>query len=216
MCDGHGLTNVVLRFVARHNPSKLRLGNKVRYYSGNCSSEQAQQHIKQEFISSLNSSGYNVLCRDYPGCGVDNVLVECGEVTREKRDLSQTTTLHRVKRAATHEVAITFDFFIELRDEATANAQQKWKDIDGTLEKMKESTLQSGQLNLSIRDFPMQMKPDSFETVDFEAQLQCPPGSVPRDDSFTCGRSFTIFHVLFHFMFVVVPCLHGICCTVRD
>ena len=170
----------------RHNPNRLRLGSKVRYFSGDCSSQQVQKQIKQEFISTLNSSAYSELCRDYPGCGVDKVLVECGEVTREKRDLS------RVRRDYTHEVQVTFDFFIELRDEATANAQQKWQQLENTLEKMKDSTRQRGRLNLSIRDFTIQVMPDSFETVDFEAQLQCPPGSVPRDDSFTCGRSFTL------------------------
>ena len=194
----------------RHNPNRLRLGSKVRYFSGDCSSQQVQKQIKQEFISTLNSSAYGELCRDYPGCGVDKVLVECGEVTREKRDLSRTTTWHRVKRAATHEVAITFDFFIELRDEATANAQQKWQQLENTLDNMKDSTQQSGRLNLSIRDFPMQMKPDSFETVDFEAELQCPPGSVPRDDAFTCGRSF-IYTVV-----CVCSSLHGVCRKIRE
>jgi len=183
------LSNVAVCVAAKHNAEGVRLRSKLQYYSGDCTTKETQLYIKQEFIAALNSSSaYSTLCRAFPGCGVDNVLVKCGEVTRRKR------YTHIVKRSSTHNVQVTFDFFIKLRDEADVDATDLWDEIEDTFEKMKDSVRQSidsGRLNLTVRDVSMQIKPNSFEAVDSEAQLQCPTGALPRDDSFTCGMSLT-------------------------
>ena len=182
--------NVFVCVAAKHNAERVRLRSKLQYYSGDCTTKETQFYIKQEFIAALNSSSdYNTLCRAFPACGVDNVLVECGVVTRRKRDT------RRVKRDSTHNVQIKFDLFIKLREESNVDAVNLWEETENTFEKMKESVRQSidnGRLNLTVRDLSMQIRPHSFEAVDSEAQLQCPPGSIPRDDSFTCGTSITI------------------------
>ena len=190
---GFILASVVICVAAKHVSERARLRSKLQYYSGDSTNNETQLYIKQEFIAALNSSSsYNNLCRAFPACGVDNVLVECGEVTRRKREP------FRVKRDLTHNVQITFDFFIKLRDEATVDAGKLWEETEDTFEKMKESVRQSidsGRLDLTVSD--LQIKPESFEAVDSEAQLQCPPGSIPRDASFTCGMSMTSLYVVY-------------------
>ena len=197
--------------------------SEVRYFTGDCSSNETQLEIKQEFINALNASVYNTLCRAYSGCGIDNVVVECGpiqtrrrkrHVTYNKRAISDRSVHHRqgirsvhdvtqqlsrrFKRDYTHELFISFDFFIELRDEPDVSAVDKWDKIVATFDEVMEvteSSIENGTLNLEIENFPMQLDTTSLRVE--ESELYCPPGSIAQDDRFTCGTSFhyiTKFH----------------------
>ena len=172
--------------------------SSLRYYSGDCSSTDTQRRIKEKFITALNSSGYSLACTAHAECGVDNVEVKCGEVSRRKRDLFQTKTWHRterVKRSYTHEVTITFALVTAVP--RVADAVEKWNQIEATLDSLKESlnrSIVTGKLDIAVSGFPMQMHQGSFEMIDGEAQLHCPPGSVPRDSSFTCGMSPSLLY----------------------
>ena len=170
--------------------------SKLRYFTGDCSSTETQRRIKEKFITALNASDYSLICRAHSDCGVDNVEVKCGEVTRRKRDLSQTKTWHqRVKRAYTHEVTITFALVTAVP--RVSDAVEKWNQIEATLDSLMASlnrSIATGKLDIAVSDFPMQMHQGSFEMIDGEAQLQCSPGSVPRDDSFTCGMSPSLLY----------------------
>ena len=57
------------------------------YYSGDCNSKEAQDQIKQNFISLLNQQFIpSALCRDHAAdCNVGNVNVFCGATTSSKR-----------------------------------------------------------------------------------------------------------------------------------
>ena len=118
------------------------------------------------------------------------MVVECGSETRRKRRHTS-AAVHRtirIKRDYTHEVQVTFDFFLELRDEPDVSAQDKWTRIESTLDDMgnyMKNDIADGGLSLEIDNFPMQIEPDTFKR-DY-AELQCPPGSLARDDTFTCG-----------------------------
>ena len=205
--------SVVIYFV-----DEAREKNMLRYYSGDCSSNETHNQIREEFIRSLNSSGLQSLCRLHAGCGVDNVVVKCGPVSRRKRDVTldnqmggdvvskrntggtmwryAAPVIHRsgrVKRSYTHKLEITFDFFIELHHDPDVDANKRWPEIGDTFAAMKTDTQQkiaSGQLNLEIENFPTEIDAASYVTDDYPT-LQCPPNSQPQPATFTCGRSFT-------------------------
>ena len=200
----------------KHSTTHSRLKSELQYFTGDCSSNETQLEIKQEFINALNASVYNTLCRAHPGCGIDNVEVECGpiqtrrrkrQVTYNKRAISDRSVHHRhgirsvhyvtqqlsrrFKRDYTHELFISFDFFIELRDEPDVSAVDKWDEIEATFDEVvevTESNIKNGTLNLEIENFPMQLDTESFRFD--ESELYCPPGSIAQDDRFTCGTSF--------------------------
>ena len=199
-------------------PTQSRIMSELRYLTGDCSSNETQLEIKQEFMNALNSPKllYPSLCTAYPDCGIDNVEVECGpiqtrrrkrHVTYNKRAISDRSVHHRqgirsvqdvtqqlskrFKRDCTHELFISFDFFIELRDEPDVSAVDKWVEIEATFDEMvkvTESSIENGTLNLEIENFPMQLDTTSFRFG--ESELYCPPGSTAQDDRFTCGTSF--------------------------
>ena len=158
----------------------------LEYCSGDCTTKDAQVFIKQAFIGALNSSSaYSTHCQNFTGCGVNNISVECSQVTRRKRDTRS------VKRNCTHNDQITFDLFIKLRDEVVFDATKMWGDITDVFKKMSEDigqSIGSGQFDLAVTGLPMQVKPDSL------FRLSCPPGSLPRFATFTCCMSITTQH----------------------
>ena len=61
----------------------------LHYFSGNCSSPEAQAQIKQNFIEILNASLFKEICNDpayKDDCKVENVKVTCSE-ERKRRAL---------------------------------------------------------------------------------------------------------------------------------
>ena len=164
----------------------------LEYCSGDCTTKDAQLFIKQAFIAALNSSSaYSTHCQNFTGCGVNNISVECSQVTRRKRDTRS------VKRNCTHNVQITFDLFIKLRSWVVLKANKLSADIRRVFKKMSEDirqSIDSGQLDLAVTGLPMQVKPDSLEKVDYHSRLLCPPGSLPRKSTFTCRKSMTTKH----------------------
>ena len=155
--------------------------HKLEYCSGDCTTKEAQLFIKQEFVAALNSSSaYSTHCQKYTGCGVNNISVECSQVTRRKR------VTHSVKRNCTHNVRIVFELFIKMRDEALFDAAKLLVEIEDTFTKMRESirqTIDTGQLDLAVTD--------SFENVYSKPYFQCPPGSLANNETLTCRMSIT-------------------------
>ena len=190
--------------------------NWLNYYSGDCSSNETQKLIKEGFIRAMNSSALQSMCNEPGGCGFDNVVVKCGPVSRRKRDVTLDSqmggdavskrntggtiwnyaapVIHRtgrVKRSYTHELEITFDFFIELHHDPDVDANKRWAEIFDTFAAMKNNTQQkiaSGQLNLEIENFPTEIDAASYRTGN--PTLQCPPNSQPEYATFSCGKSF--------------------------
>ena len=173
--------------------------SEVRYFTGDCSSEETQNQIKQQFITVLNSSeALGWLCTKYPGCGIDNVVVECGlvqerkkrEVTSDKQTIGdrylRSVRGNRIKRDYTHELYISFDFFIKHHDEPDGSG--KWQEIKKTfneLETLTQLNIKNGTLDLEIENFPMELDKTSFRMKG--PVLYCPPGSMARYSSFNCG-----------------------------
>jgi len=158
--------------------------NKLEYCIGDCTTKEEQVFIAQEFIAVLNSSSaYSTHCQTFTGCGVTNFSLQCSQVTRRKRDTRS------VNRNCTHNAQITFALFIKVRDEELLDADKRWAEIQDTLSKMREYIRQSidnGQLDLTVTD--------SFEIVYFRPHFQCPPGSLPSNETLTCRMSITTQH----------------------
>ena len=191
----------------------------MRYFTGDCSSEETQNQIKQQFITVLNSSvGLSFLCTKYPGCGIDNVDVECGLVQeRKKREIKKREitsdkqtirdryirSLHgnRIKRDYTHELFISFDLFIKLHDEPDGSG--KWTEIKKTfneLETLTQSNIENGTLDLKIENFPMELDRTSFRTNG--PVLYCPPGSKARYSTLGCGELLhSDIYILFNIIY---------------
>ena len=179
--------NVVVCIAAKYYAAYVALRSKLQYFSDDCTLKETQLRIKHEFLVFLNASSYGIVCRSFTVCGLDNVSVECGEVTRQKRETLDLT----------HNVDVMFDLFIKLPKEANIDPMALWDEIDDTFEKMKEYVRQSidrDRFNLTVRDVSMQIQPNSFQAVKSQAQLRCPPGSLPRAFSLTCGMSITSQH----------------------
>jgi len=173
---------MLLCVAAEHIAETVRRRFKFKYCSGDCTTIKAELYINQEFIAALNSLAHSTQCQTFPGCGVTNISVEC----------SQRDTFS-VKRNCKHNVQITFDLYINLRDDAIVDAMKLWDEILDTFKKMMEFVRQSivrGQFHLAVT--PRRVKPDSFE--DFRPYFQCPPGSLPRNETLTCSMLFTTQH----------------------
>ena len=80
------LLTVVL---VRYTPGKARMAlvPQFFYYSGDCSSQEAQDQIKLNFVNLLNQQFIpSSICRDHPAdCHVGNVNVFCGATSASKR-----------------------------------------------------------------------------------------------------------------------------------
>ena len=167
---------------AKHLAETVRRRFKFKYCSGDCTTKKAQFYINQEFVDALNSSSaYSTHCQTFTGCGVTNVSVECSQ--RYTRSM---------KRNCTHNFQITFG--INLRDDAVVDAMKLWAEIQDTFKKMMESVrqiIERGQFHLAVTHLPKRVKPVSFEEVNFRPHFQCPPGSLPRDETLTCRMSIT-------------------------
>ena len=64
------------------------MGGSLHYFYGDCSSPEAQQQIKENFIRLLNESYFSTVCQDNAlreKCKAENVVVSCGNITRRRR-----------------------------------------------------------------------------------------------------------------------------------
>ena len=68
----------------------MRYLTELQYYSGDCSSEDTQEQIKEQFIMLLNQSDFSAICTENAAdCHVGKVQVTCGAMSsRGRRDVS--------------------------------------------------------------------------------------------------------------------------------
>ncbi|XP_068737640.1 uncharacterized protein [Montipora capricornis] len=99
-----------------YQPNAVRMAGSLHYFSGNCSSPEAQLQIKQNFIEILNASLFNAICNDpayKDDCKVENVKVTCSE-ERKRRALDEEDFHTRIRRSAGPLTTITFDIVVRL------------------------------------------------------------------------------------------------------
>ena len=89
------LTVSIFFLSASSVPISLRKTNSLHFFSGDCSDQDVQRQIKEQFIQMLNGSWFKDVCqadtlRDR--CKADNVKVTCYSDTRRRRSLSGEST----------------------------------------------------------------------------------------------------------------------------
>ena len=68
-----------------YQPSQVRRAGALHYYTGDCSTPEAQAQIKIQFIQILNASAMQMICNDLvyrDKCKAENVKVTCGVVDK--------------------------------------------------------------------------------------------------------------------------------------
>ena len=85
-----------ITFAGVYQPNRARMAMDLHYYNGDCTSPEAQEQIKQNFIEILVGSNFKEICLDdvfKDKCKADNVRVKCDLVpaitTRKKRSIGR-------------------------------------------------------------------------------------------------------------------------------
>jgi len=102
-----------------YSPGDARMGLTLQYYSGNCSLPETQAQIKQNFITILNQSAFNEICRDpvfKDKCKAENVKVTCSTVSGSKRKRRASGIHSRTRRSLVLETTISVDIVVLLND----------------------------------------------------------------------------------------------------
>ena len=85
---GHRGDEILKCFPVRYEPGKARMAliPQFFYFAGDCSSKEAQDQIKLNFVTLLNQQFIpSALCRDHADCNVGNVNVFCGATSSARR-----------------------------------------------------------------------------------------------------------------------------------
>ncbi|XP_062584689.1 sushi, von Willebrand factor type A, EGF and pentraxin domain-containing protein 1-like [Saccostrea cucullata] len=136
------------------------------YYDGDCTDPIVQEHIRQNYISSLSKSAFKEACIKYKSqCKIENVEVLCGATSRRKRS---------------PKLEIVVDFVI---DSENVQTEQGFVGIQSSMMNVLINESSNGSLSITLDDNVTLSANDlSAANVAFE----CPNNTFPSYTTSSC------------------------------
>ena len=167
------------------------------YFSGTCSDN--EDAIKDLYINKLMGSNYPQYCTNHPECTVENVVVSCGATSpflANGQSFSNITS----GSAFNTGVSIAFRFVIIIDYPTDWTPADLFDELDAQFVNM--ATQLEAEITQGLFDMPelgLTADPTTF-TYDW-SQLDCEPGHVASDSSFSCSEYLQMFMFYFTIVF---------------
>ena len=176
---------------AKLDVNNMHLPNEFYYFTGKCnSSTQNLNQIKEHFVQALNSSKFHGECIGILECQAKFVDVTCGSISsRRKRDLNSHIYRRSVSKFA---YKLQFEFILPYKQVAGKTADDFFAENKHRLNKMSDVIQQevdSGHFDLNVGD--LHVESDSYGPGN--PSMVCPPGTIARKESASCGIIIFLF-----------------------
>lgn len=179
---------VSLNFLEENNPKDALVNGQIHYLTKECGDEDSKRIVARNFITLFKQHPIGFLggCFSNEKCTIENVRVECGPRTRQRRE-----SLERRQTSKLY-FQVTFTIKVPLLN----NSSQDFNKTSVELSETIAADLKETKLDLDIGDVILQADKSVFPVITV-AGFACEEGQVERNGR--CGE--------FNFFFLYVAAI---------